>query len=220
MPPMEEIKTVNRIEKTKEFLLQQFQTYGAEEVVWRYRYEHTLRVAAIGKTIAVQEGFDRESVELSCLLHDIGYIRCKTQEDFEHHGKLSAEIAAQFLPTLDLDKATIDSICYALLVHSEEESEHPRPCTAQEATVTDADNIDRFDALRMADTLTYYDFMKKRPSEIIEICNSQIERFQSFLDLPFATKTATALWRDRLGFQLEYFRRLKTQMDCLCGDGF
>lgn len=206
---------MNPIEKTKKFLLQQFQACGADEVVWRYRYEHTLRVAAIGRTIAVQEGFDPETLELACLLHDVGYVRCKTPEDYEHHGKLSAEIARQFLQTLDLEPEKLESICYAILVHTEEECDHPRPCTPMEATVADADNIDRFDALRMADTLTYFDLMKKRPKEIAEICGRQIARYEKYLDIPFATHTATALWRDRLGFQLEYFRRLKTQME-LC----
>lgn len=204
---------MNRTEKTKKFLLQQLQAYGADEVVWRYRYEHTLRVAAIGRAIAVQEGFDPETLELACLLHDVGYVRCKTQADYEHHGKLSAEIARDFLQTLDLDPAQLETICYALLVHTEDEHDHPRPCTPLEASVCDADNIDRFDALRMADTVTFYDFMKKRPKEIVAICHEQIERYQQYLDLPFATRAATALWRDRLGFQLEYFRRLKTQME-------
>lgn len=207
---------MNRIELTKKFLLEQFQAYGAEEVVWRYRYEHTLRVAAVGKLIAEQEGFDAECVELMCLLHDVGYVRCKTQEDFEHHGKLSAEVARDFLHTLELDEKTLDSICYALTVHTEEESEHPRPCTAPEATVTDADNIDRFDALRLADTLTYFDLMKKRPSEIVEICNERTDRLKEFRSLPFATKTATDLWQERIDFQLSYYERLKKQMQpCL-----
>ncbi len=207
---------MNRIEKTKKYLYQQFAASGAEDVVWRYRYEHTLRVAAVGRTIAMQEGFDVETLELACLLHDLGYVRCKTEEDYAHHGKISAEMARDFLKTLDLESEMLETICYAIACHTEDEKDCPRPCTPAEASVADADNIDRFDALRMADNLTYFDLMKKRPKEIMEICSKQIERYQNYLDIPFATRTATALWRDRLGFQLEYFRRLKTQMEtCL-----
>ncbi len=208
---------MDRIRQTKAFLLEQLQGSGMEEIRWRYRYEHTLRVAAIGQAIAVQEGFDRETMALACLLHDVGYVLCKTQEEYEHHGKLSAQVARPFLQKLGLDAGRLETVCYAIMVHTEEERDYPRPCTPLEASVADADNIDRFDALRMADTVTYYDFMKKRPREILDIAVAQIARYEQYLDLPFATHTATALWRDRLGFQLEYYRRLKAQME-LCAD--
>lgn len=201
------------IRPTRAYILEQFSNSGMEESHWRYRYEHSLRVAAIGRQIASRERLNREVLELACLLHDVGYTRCKTPEDFEHHGRLGAEMAEQFLFRIGLEPARVESARYGIFAHTEDEETLPRACSVLEASVADADNIDRFDALRMADTLTYFDLMNRRPAEIIEICDKQIERYSEYQKMPFATKTATELWTDRVGFQISYFLRLRRQME-------
>lgn len=204
---------MDRIKLTRNFVLEQFCSSDMEESYWRYRYEHTLRVAAIGRRIAAQEKLDMEALELGCLLHDIGYIRCKTPEDYDHHGRISADIAVPYLNRLGLEPERLEAVRYGIFAHTEEEERLPRPCTALEASIGDADNIDRFDALRMADTLTYFDLINQRPEEIVAICDRQIERYSGYLKMPCATRSATELWQDRVGFQITYFRRLKRQME-------
>ena len=44
-----------------------------------------------------KRSFDEEMLVLGCLLPDIGYVLCKTQEDYNYHGRLSAGIAREFL---------------------------------------------------------------------------------------------------------------------------
>ena len=203
---------MNLIEQTREHLLRTLES-GCEEMKnVPYRYEHSLRVAAVGREIARAEGFDEEAMVLACLLHDIGYARCRTREDYDRHGALSADMAREWLTENGYDPEKTETICYGILAHTEYPEKLPRPCTPFEESVGDADNIDRFDALRMADTLAYFDLMKKRPAEILELCCRQIGRYESYQEMTLGTRTAEALWRDRLDYQLEFYRRLTRQM--------
>ena len=200
------------IEQTREHLLRTLESGCGETGNVLYRYEHSLRVAAVGREIARAEGFDEEAMVLACLLHDIGYARCRTREDYDHHGALSADMAREWLTENGYDQEKTETICYGILAHTEYPQKLPRPCTPFEESVGDADNIDRFDALRMADTLAYFDLMKKRPAEILELCCRQIGRYESYQEMTLGTRTAEALWRDRLDYQLEFYRRLTRQM--------
>ena len=203
---------MNLIEQTREHLLRTLESGCEEMKKVPYRYEHSLRVAAVGREIARAEGFDEEAMVLACLLHDIGYARCRTREDYDHHGALSADMAREWLTENGYDQEKTETICYGILAHTEYPEKLPRPCTPFEESVGDADNIDRFDALRMADTLAYFDLMKKRPAEILELCCRQIGRYESYQEMTLGTRTAEALWRDRLDYQLEFYRRLTRQM--------
>ena len=200
------------IEQTREHLLRTLESGCEEMKKVPYRYEHSLRVAAVGREIARAEGFDEEAMVLACLLHDIGYARCRTREDYDHHGALSADMAREWLTENGYDQEKTETICYGIMAHTEYPEKLPRPCTPFEESVGDADNIDRFDALRMADTLAYFDLMKKRPAEILELCCRQIGRYESYQEMTLGTRTAEALWRDRLDYQLEFYRRLTRQM--------
>lgn len=201
------------IEQTREHLLRTLENGCEETKNVPYRYEHSLRVAAVGREIARAEGFDEEAMVLACLLHDIGYARCRTPEEYSRHGALSAGMAREWLTENSYDPEQTETICYGILAHTEHPEKLPRPCTPFEDTVGDADNIDRFDALRMADTLAYFDLMQKRPAEILELCRRQIGHYEGYKTMPLGTRTAEVLWRDRLSYQIEFYRRLERQME-------
>ena len=88
---------MNLIEQTREHLLRTLESGCEETRNVPYRYEHSLRVAAVGREIARAEGFDEEAMVLACLLHDIGYARCRTPEEYDRHGALSADMAREWL---------------------------------------------------------------------------------------------------------------------------
>lgn len=201
----------DRIEKTKTFLYQQLQTDG-ESWGWQYRYEHSLRVAAVGSTIARAEGFDEELLVIGCLLHDVGYGICRTEEEHANHGALSERVARPFLVELGLDGQVVESICYGILTHTMPDEQLPRPCTPFEASIVDADNIDRFGALRMANTLEQKKLLSKRPDEIVADCDRVIVAYTRYQTLPFGTKTAQGLWHEVLDEQIGFYARLKRQM--------
>ena len=115
---MEKANTI--VEVTRQYVKRRLLSELSEENGY-YRYTHTLRVAQIGLDIARSEGLDEEMTVLGCLLHDIGYVICKTDRDFEDHGRLSAQIAEEFLRSQGYDPVKTESICYGIRVHTQEE---------------------------------------------------------------------------------------------------
>ncbi len=107
------------IQTTLDFIKEKFKP-ESKDSKFTYRYEHTLRVAAIGQMIAKKEGLGEEALIIACLLHDIGYIECVTHEDFDLHGRISERIAREFLETISYDKDLIETICYGIRIHTEE----------------------------------------------------------------------------------------------------
>lgn len=201
----------DRIEKTKQFLREQLQN-DMEDWGWQYRYEHSLRVAAVGKKIAEAEGFDVEHMVIGCLLHDVGYGICRSHEDHANHGALSERVARPFLMELGMDKKTVEAICYGILTHTMPDDQLPRPCTPFEATIVDADNIDRFGPLRASHAHGQKELLKKRPDEIVSICDKVINGYTDYKALPFGTKTAQGMWCEALDEEIRFYTRLKKQM--------
>lgn len=140
-----------RIEKTAEYV----KNYLYEVAEKRdspyanpgYRYQHTLRVANIGKQLAEAEGANVEHVVMGCLLHDLAVF-----DDLENvldHGRLAARICRPFLAGLDYSDEEVNDICYTIAVHVDGEADFEHEPTLEASCVSDADNIDRFDALRI-----------------------------------------------------------------------
>ena len=79
----------NCVKLAKEFLKRKFDEseYFADKKPEKdYRFEHSVRVANIGKEIAEKEGMDSNAMVVACLLHDISYINeFKTREDSRNH---------------------------------------------------------------------------------------------------------------------------------------
>lgn len=185
---------------------------GLEPSQGRYRYAHTLRVADIGRGIARAEGLDEEMLVLGCLLHDVGYVLCQTDEDYADHGRLSADIAAEFLRDAGCDPEKADSICYGVRIHTLEEAKFPRPATALELSVGDADNIDRFDAYRLYEGLCWLKPESLTCAELKAQAARKAEGHDRLRSIPFATPTATRLWQEKLNFCVDYYTWLEAQM--------
>lgn len=180
---------------------------------WPYRYEHSLRVAGIGQKIAREEGLDEEALVIACLLHDIGYIACHCKEDHDVHGRFSALIAKKFLTSIGLEPERIETICYGIKIHTEPEENYERTPTPFEVSIGDADDIDRFDAYRLYSYLHHSCKMHDMTAmQILETAEQRLVRCEEYMKRECGTKAATLLWRERIGFQLEYFKRLRTQM--------
>ncbi len=202
------------INKTHDFLLRKFQIDGSESAAMRYRYEHTLRVAGIGRRIALEETLDEETLVIGCLLHDIGYAESHTPADFEWHGRISANISEEFLyHELGWEKERILSVCYGIFAHTEDPKTLSRSLTPLEASITDADNIDRFDAFRLYDNLKHFQLENLTPKQMVTMANQRMERYTSYLDWPCGTATGAKLWNDHIHFQIDYYQRLKRQME-------
>ena len=107
-----------------------------------YRWTHTLRVAHYGALIAQKEGCDVELALAGCLLHDVARFDPGKPQD---HGRLGAEIIKPKLKEWGFKKKERKEICLAVASHVDVKN----PETLLAKVVTDADNIDRFSALRI-----------------------------------------------------------------------
>lgn len=205
-----------RIARTEAFLREKLKEspYFAEHPeAGAYRLEHSFRVARIGAAIARAEGMDEELMTIACLLHDVSYCRAMLDQDtWKNHGRESARIARPFLESLDLPEMVIGEMCYGIAIHVDDAADFPGERTAFAGTIQDADNIDRFDVYRLYETLENMSFSKLSLAEKRSHVERTRQRLKEYLDLPFATAAATELWQERIGFYLDFYRRLGEQL--------
>lgn len=207
------------IKRTMDFLwdsLQKSINYeGNSQRSVEYRFEHSLRAANIGKIIAINEGLDVERLVVGCLLHDIGYSQeLKTDEDYKNHGRLGAKIARDFLITLGYSDEEVEEICYGIAIHVDDKADFDFPRTPLALSISDADNIDRFDAFRLYEGFhlaNYRDLSLSSQEEFIQKRLAGLERLKSY---KFATPTANNLWNEKLDYQIEFCLKLKYQIEC------
>ena len=205
------------IKKTENFLKETFatSTYLQEHPAERdYRLEHSYRVANIAKAIAEAEGFDVTYAVIGGLLHDIAYCEeMVTREDRMNHGRRSAAIARPFLENLGLPADAVNEICYGIAIHVDDEADFQWERTPFCETVGDADNIDRFDAYRIYETLEYLKFSEMSLVDKQEKVASTIEKLNRFKEMKLGTATAKNLWIQRLDYYIGFYEKLKAQLD-------
>lgn len=205
------------IGKTEAFLKETFLASSylqANPTEGDYRLEHSYRVANIAKTIADAEGFDVTYAVIAGLLHDIAYCEeMVTREDRMNHGRRSAAIARPFLEGLGLTEDAVNGICYGIAIHVDDKADFNWERTPFCETVGDADNIDRFDAYRIYETLEYLKFSAMPLNEKREKITSTIRRLTQLKDMQLGTTTAKKLWIQRLDYYIGFYERIKAQID-------
>lgn len=205
------------IKKTEAFLKDTFaaSTYLQSNPSDRdYRLEHSYRVANIAKAIAEAEGFNVTYAVIAGLLHDIAYCEeMVTREDRMNHGRRSATIARPFLATLDLPADAVNEICYSIAIHVDDEADFEWERTPFCETVGDADNIDRFDAYRIYETLEYLGFSEMSLDDKREKVTSTIDWLTKYKEMKLGTTTAKNLWLQRLDYYIGFYEKLKTQLE-------
>lgn len=205
------------IEKTEAFLKETFaaspylQAHPAEGA---YRLEHSYRVANIAKEIARAEGFDVTRAVMAGLLHDIAYCEeLVTREDRRNHGRRSAALARPFLEGLGLDSDAVNEICYGIAIHVDDQADFDWQRSPFCETVGDADNIDRFDAYRIYETLEYLKFSEMPLEQKRERVNATLERLKGYREMGLGTATARTLWLQRLDYYMGFYEKLKNQLE-------
>ena len=208
---------IEMITKTEAFLKDTFAASSylqANPAERDYRLEHSYRVANIAKSIAEAEGFDVTHAVIGGLLHDIAYCEeMVTREDRMNHGRRSAAIAREFLESIGLSADVVNEICYGIAIHVDDEADFEWIRTPFCETVGDADNIDRFDAYRIYETLEYLKFSEMRLDDKREKVASTIEKLTRFKEMKLGTATAKELWLQRLDYYIGFYEKLKAQMD-------
>ena len=205
------------VSKAESFLKETFaaSSYLQAYPFWRdYRLEHSYRVANIAKMIAEKEGFDVTQAVIAGLLHDIAYCEeMVTDEDRMNHGRRGAEIARPFLEELGISPDAVNEICYGIAIHVDDTSSFEWERTPFSETVGDADNIDRFDAYRIYDTLRWQKFNELSLAEKKEKVSATLKKLDCLKDVKLGTATAKEIWLQRLDFYIMFYQKLDTQLD-------
>ena len=150
---------------------------------------------------------------IACLLHDVSYCEEFGEGGWKDHGRHSARIARPFLRELGAPDERINDICYGIAIHVDDEADFEGERTAFAQSVGDADNIDRFDAYRIHETLCNDGFLTMDYDEKLEYVKNRIIKLNQFKDIPMGTKTAKELWLERLGFYIEFYEKLAAQLE-------
>ena len=198
-----------RIEKTLGFLEKSFEGFAD-----RYRYEHSIRVAHVGAKIARAEGLDEEKLIIACLLHDIAYSAAQSEGyDWYEHGRDGARLARPFLQSLGMDASDIEEICFGIAIHVDDKADFEGPDSILARSVADADNIDRFDMLRLYLSLYNAEIHNLSLDEKVDWLINSIARLRQFKDFPFATASGKKMWLDNIEYQLSFQSRLLAQLE-------
>jgi len=169
-----------------------------------YRWEHTLRVAQYGKAVAQAEGADVETVIAACLLHDIAHFEC--DDDYKSHGRRGAALSRPILESLGYPAQQIDDICYAVAVHVDGDAGYEHPVTLESSCVSDADNLERFGAIRILHWTV--EEMNDLPL-LTEKLSKRIPRLEGYLqNSPLETERGRALMAGHLELQIAMFKAL------------
>jgi len=204
------------ITKTETFLKELFSSSAflqANPSERAYRLEHSYRVANIAKCIAEAEGLDVTNAVIAGLLHDVAYCEeMVTPEDRMNHGRRSAAIARPFLKQLGLQENAIQEICYGIAIHVDDQSDFEWERTPFCETVGDADNIDRFDAYRIYETLQYLKFSEMNLEEKQTHVETTVEKLTRLKEMKLGTVTAKTLWLQRLNDYIEFYKKLREQL--------
>ena len=108
----------------------------------------------------------------------------------------------------------MDDICFGIAIHVDDQADFPGERTPFALSVGDADNIDRFDVYRIHETLSGDGFLSMAFPQKLQYAQKRLSRLRELYDLPMGTKTAEALWRDRLSFYIAFYEKLVRQLAC------
>ena len=212
----------DRIKKTESFMKTELMKLASYKDniprMAEYRIEHSYRVAHIGAKIAEAEGFDTERTIIACLLHDIGYsVDFESKEDYRNHGRYGAKIARSFLLSLGFSDMETEEMCYGIAIHVDDQADFEGERTPLALTVGDADNIDRFDAYRLYEGLHFKDYTNLPLDGQRELVQKTLARLSELRELPCGTKTGEKLWKEKIDYQIGFYRKLKDQIQTSCG---
>ena len=107
----------------------------------------------------------------------------------------------------------MNEICYGIAIHVDDKADFQWERTPFCETVGDADNIDRFDAYRIYETLEYLSFSKMSLNDKWEKVISTIDRLTKYKEMKLGTVTAKNLWIQRLDYYIGFYEKLKAQLD-------
>ena len=106
---------------------------------FRNPFEHIMRVYRWAIRLQAKLGGNLDVIVLSALLHDIGW------DENRPHEEVSAELAVEYLDSIEIDPETIKKVGEIILLHNDKDSE--KELSLECKIVMDADLLDEVGAL-------------------------------------------------------------------------
>jgi len=176
----------------------------------QYRHEHSMRVAAIARHIAEQEKQDALVSTVAAILHDVGKHETNVHID---HGRVSADVAMDFLKTSGLSDKQVKDIHYCIAKHVDDNAGYDYEKIPEAKTVSDADNIDRFGVFRIFQSLQWDKADTMPALELAAFYEEQnLKRNKFKNECKLSTDTANRLFQHNLQIQIDFFDNLVREM--------
>ncbi len=177
---------------------------GVRAVVRRttpsHDYGHVERVRRMAVYIAEKEGADLKVVEKAAELHDVA-------RDMPNHAVESAKVAERILRDEGFDEEFIAKVVHCIEAHSFSSGVEPK--TMEAKVLSDADKLDAMGAIGVARAFM---FSGERGRSIEETLKHFEDKLLKLKDLMF-TETAKKIAEERHEFMLEFYRRLKKELE-------
>ena len=106
---------------------------------FRNRFEHIMRVYRWAIRLQAKLGGNLDVIVLSALLHDVGW------DENRPHEEVSAELAVEYLDSIETDPDTIRRVGEIILLHNDKDTE--KDLSLECKIVMDADLLDEVGAL-------------------------------------------------------------------------
>ena len=179
-----------------------------------YRYNHSLRVAHYGKIIAENEGLDVDGLVIGCLLHDLSYMEdIDSFEKHINHGRRSAELAEDFVASLDLSSNTKKDLLYGIAIHVDRKADFEWRDSLLAKSISDCDNIDRFDIYRLHENLEWDEFSSLTYNKQMAYIEKRLTKLAELAKKELSSKTATKLFREKIEINRDFFLLLQKQLE-------
>lgn len=204
---------MNLYDLSKQFMIQHINNVILDDLPIServYRIEHSIRVSKYAKMIAEAHGYDVTVCSVAGILHDVGKFESEINKD---HGRVSAMIAREFLESLQLDNKLVDDICFCIAKHCDGKAGYEYEHIIESDVVSDSDDIDKFGIYRIIQALHYNDFDSMSLEEKHNFCNEKIKKLEKHISKKLSTPTSTKLFKEACSLQLDYFRRLKEEIE-------
>ncbi len=161
---------------------------------------HVKRVLRWAIHLARKEGANVEVVRKAAELHDIA-------RDRPNHAVEGAKIAREILKKQGYDEEFIERVAHCIEAHSF--SSGIKPKTLEAKILSDADKLDAIGAIGIARAFM---FSGEHGRSIEDTLKHFEEKLLKLKDLMF-TATARRIAEDRHRFMLEFYKRLKRELE-------
>ena len=167
-------------------------------------WPHVIRVLHIAEKLAKIEKANIYIVRTSALLHDIG--RLYEKEQNENHALISAKMARDLLDSLNVCENCVEEVTHAIKAHSF--SLGIKPKTIEAKVLSDADKLDAMGAVGIIRAIM---FNVKNNRDVEKMIQHFFDKLLTLKDL-MNTESARKLAEDRHNFMIAFIKRLNAEL--------